>query len=353
MGKKYLFVTTKNQSRKKIFLGVAAIIAVAFIGMNVSNYYESNSTKAHQAPIEIQLPQVQEVPTGNNFIGLNTSQDQGERILSLQFTALKEANIYIKDSAENLVISVDTIKNIEDYKDIKYLMNNFQLETQGNTMTFTLDKNQITSRYLIGETEKSIDIKLLSKTLEGKRITIDPGHGGIDSGAIGPTGLTESEVVLPVALRLEELLQEAGAEVVLTRYTEDRALPNYREDQLHRIEVARELDSHLFISIHNNGSVHRSAHGIEVLYHRGTVNNYQSLELAKTVQKHLVGEFQRRDRGVIHKSIIQLTGETFTSVLAEILFITNNEEEKMLRAEDFTERAAQSLFLAIKDYFQN
>ncbi|QNO13460.1 N-acetylmuramoyl-L-alanine amidase [Alkalicella caledoniensis] len=349
MGKKIIIVSTKNSIRfMATVFGTVLVLTILTLSIN---YY--NDTKTLKVHPELNLPPANLQLVGNHFLGLRTSQTDGERILSFEFSDLEAADVYMQDSDQYIQISVSKVDNIEEYQETKYLMNNLQLQVTGDTMLFTINKKELNGRYLLAQRENSVQIKLLSKDLQGKRITLDPGHGGIDSGAIGPTGLMEKDVVLAISLRLKELLEEAGVEVAMTRYTEDRTIPDYREDQLYRIQVARDLDAHMFVSIHNNGSTAKNAHGLEVLYHDGTVNRYQSKELAQVVQNHLVQEFQRRDRGVLNRRIVQLTGESFTSVLAEILFITNPEEEKMLRADDFADRAAQSLFLAIKAYFEN
>ena len=106
------------------------------------------------------------------------------------------------------------------------------------------------------------------------RIVIDPGHGGHDTGTIGPTGLREKDVVLDVGLRLKKLLEhKAGCDVVMTR-SNDTFIPLEE-----RTAIANEKAADLFVSIHANASRDRSARGIETYYLNFT-SNPEALEVA-------------------------------------------------------------------------
>jgi len=218
------------------------------------------------------------------------------------------------------------------------------------------------------------------------RIVIDPGHGGHDTGTIGPTGLREKDVVLDVGLRLKKLLEhKAGCDVVMTR-TNDTFIPLEE-----RTAIANERAADLFISIHANASRDRSARGIETYYLNFTsspealevaarenatsqesVHQLQDLvkkiamtekieeseEFARQLQKEIYRRTsqlsaQQRDRGVKKAPFVVLIGANMPSVLAEISFLTNPSDEKSLRRPDYRQKIAEALYDGILDYVNN
>jgi N-acetylmuramoyl-L-alanine amidase len=214
------------------------------------------------------------------------------------------------------------------------------------------------------------------------RIVIDPGHGGHDPGARGK-GVTEAELVLDVALRLEKLLQSIpGVEVLLTRRTDDFiALPE-------RTAIANREGADLFLSIHANASTVAQAHGIET-YFLNFANNQtaaavaarenatsaqamgalpdlvkaialsnkldESRDFATQVQRAMVDRLKGsnrllRDLGVKQAPFVVLIGAVMPSVLAEISFVTNPQEAKLLKGNVYRQRIAEALFNAIRKY---
>ena len=215
------------------------------------------------------------------------------------------------------------------------------------------------------------------------RIVIDPGHGGHDTGTIGPTGLREKDVVLDVGLRLRKLLErKAGCEVVMTR-GDDTFIPLEE-----RTAIANAKAADLFVSIHANASSDPSARGIETYYLNFTsspealqvaarenassqesVHQLQDLikkialtekiqeseEFARQVQKEVhryTAELSgsQPDRGVKKAPFVVLIGANMPSVLAEISFLTNPRDEKSLRRADYREEIAEALYEGILDY---
>jgi N-acetylmuramoyl-L-alanine amidase len=218
------------------------------------------------------------------------------------------------------------------------------------------------------------------------RIVIDPGHGGHDTGTIGPTGLREKDVVLDVGLRLKKLLEhQSGCEVVMTR-SDDTFIPLEE-----RTAVANEKAADLFVSIHANASRDRSARGIETYYLNFTsspdalevaarenstsqesVHQLQDLiqkialtekieeseEFARQVQKEVYRRTsqlsgKQRDRGVKKAPFVVLIGANMPSILAEISFLTNPRDEKLLRRPDYRQKLAEALYQGILDYVNN
>lgn len=202
-------------------------------------------------------------------------------------------------------------------------------------------------------------IELSPAGLEGKRIAIDPGHGGHDPGAVGHyLGLLEKDVTLAVALELETMLLESGAEVFLTRTTDtlvDTSLQpgqHIRPDLWKRRDIVDEWSPDFFVSIHNNSWRDGSAYGIETYYNRFSLNGPNSRQAAKLIQDKLVEEIKRWNRGVKYKpnpdAVLQMDSP---AVLCEILFISNRAEEAILADPAFGKRAAQAIYDGISEYF--
>ncbi len=214
------------------------------------------------------------------------------------------------------------------------------------------------------------------------RIVIDPGHGGHDPGAKGG-GVTESELVLDIAVRLEKLLAALpGVEVVLTR----------REDTFvslqERTAIANRESADLFLSIHANASSAASVRGVETYFldfasnQRAaavaarenatseqtmgalqdvvkaiTLNNKldESRDFATYVQREMMAGLRGsnktiRDLGVKKAPFVVLIGASMPSVLAEVSFLTNPQEAKLLKSNAYRQRIAQALFEGVRKY---
>lgn len=217
------------------------------------------------------------------------------------------------------------------------------------------------------------------------RIVIDPGHGGHDPGAEG-SSITEAAVVLDVALRLEKLLTDkAGVDVVMTRRTD--VYVSLEE----RTAVANRAQADLFLSIHANASRNRSAQGVETYFLNfatspdaeavaarenassgQAMNNLPNLlkaialnnkldeskDLARMVQQAMVKRLRGanrslKDLGVKHAPFVVLIGAAMPSVLAEVSFITNGQEGRLLKDSAYRQRIADALFDGITRYQQS
>ena len=214
------------------------------------------------------------------------------------------------------------------------------------------------------------------------RIVIDPGHGGHDPGAQA-RGVVEAELVLDVALRLEKLLQKtAGVEVILTRRT-DEFIPLQE-----RTAIANREGADLFLSIHANASPTAQARGIETYFLNFAsnlsaaavaarenaasgqtmgalpdivksiaLNNKldESRDFATAVQHAMVERLRPsnkllKDLGVKQAPFVVLIGAAMPSVLAEISFVTNPQEAKLLKNGGYRQKIAEALFNAIRKY---
>jgi N-acetylmuramoyl-L-alanine amidase len=216
--------------------------------------------------------------------------------------------------------------------------------------TPTLARIIIDLNYFIGyDTQTSSDrrrliLNLRSSALIGKAIVIDPGHGGVDPGACGGQGIREKDVVLDVAMRLKDLLEEAGAAVVFTR-TDDSFIGLYE-----RSFMANDVMADLFISIHANFNPDSSVHGIEV-YHSPDQKNAD--EYASCVLNELVKSTGLKGLGVKTAHFVVIRETQMPSILVELGFLSNFQEEATLNSSEFKDKAAAGILHGIMDYCQS
>ena len=229
------------------------------------------------------------------------------------------------------------------------------------------------------------DVNLSVLPLSVKRIVIDPGHGGDQPGAISNTGLAEKDFTLDIALRLRQLMKQSPFEVLLTRETDQTvALAN-------RVAFANAKKADLFVSIHINWMQPRSIRPLET-YYVGTTNDPQVLQLASLENRHsgyslseyrqlldkvyldtrrneshalaktLDAELYRSlkplnpkldDRGAKMAPFAVLVGTQMPAVLAEVSSLSNDEDDKLLKDEQYREKIAAALFRGISTYAQN
>ena len=219
------------------------------------------------------------------------------------------------------------------------------------------------------------------------RIVIDAGHGGHDTGTIGPTGLMEKDLCLDVALRLGKLVQQKlpGADVVFTR-ADDTFIPLEE-----RTRIANEAKADLFISIHANSSRDNQARGIETYYLnlKGSAEAMEvaarenassadgihdledivkriartekideSREFAQDVQDSLSKSVQKnsrlvKNRGVRKAPFVVLIGADMPSILTEISFLSNPSDERLLKQPDQRQRVAEGIYQGVAGYLQS
>lgn len=199
-----------------------------------------------------------------------------------------------------------------------------------------------------------VGIFLTTAVLHGKTIVLDPGHGGIsasgfDSGAIGPSGTQESQVVLEIALKTAQLLKEQGAEVVMTR-TGTTYLDLYG-----RSDLANRVSADLFVSIHANASYSSTAKGSSVYFYASGNLEYQNSErvkLARAILNNVVKTAGTVERGVHERSFAVIRTTNMPSILVETAFISNPQEEALLNDDNFQTKMAQSIASGIADYYR-
>lgn len=192
----------------------------------------------------------------------------------------------------------------------------------------------------------------LAPGIKGKVIVIDPGHGGSDPGAVGPTKVMEKTVTLAIAKKLGDKLVAGGAKVIYTRTTDvDVASPGASgAEELHkRIEVAHNAKADLFISIHADAAISASAGGTTVYYY--PKNQYDS-RLAAAVQKRVIPAVGLQDRGTKEAGFYVIKKSWIPSILVETAFISNPQEEKLLNQSEFQNKMATGIYNGIVDFYK-
>jgi N-acetylmuramoyl-L-alanine amidase len=217
-----------------------------------------------------------------------------------------------------------------------------------------------------------------------RRIIVDAGHGGHDTGAIGPRGVREKDVTLAMARRLAEKLRTQGFQVTLTR-TDDRYLK--LEERTAMANMAR---GDLFVSLHTNANPRRDRSGVETYFLNVTDDRYArrlaarengsldmeeapkdvqriltdldskasagaSRTLARMVQKEITSRTRQsqgavRDRGVKNALFYVLLGARMPAVLVETAFISNREEEKRLASPAYQQLVAEGVARAVVEF---
>jgi len=244
---------------------------------------------------------------------------------------------------------------------------------------------------LQGDRQGSAATSVRAPTVAQPIVVLDPGHGGIETGAVGASGLEEKAVTLDLARRLKPLLEKQGLTVVLTR-DEDRVMP--LDD---RTAIANQNRAELFVSIHVNASKRKSAVGAETYFlstdatdaeartlaalenkayapadpaggstpaagtpDRGlelilwdlAQNTYlaESSRLAELVQREMNGLAGTKDRGVRQAPFRVLMGATMPAILVEAAFISNPEEESRLKDAAAKDKIVDAIARAIVAY---
>lgn len=189
--------------------------------------------------------------------------------------------------------------------------------------------------------------------IKGKIIALDPGHGGSDVGAIGPTNLYEKDVTLPIAKKLEDLLTKAGAKVVMTRTKDTDVFAPHASavDELQaRADVANEAHADIFLSIHINSFTNPEVGGISTYYYQKTAFDKK---LAADIGSRIATEPRfHGDRGVNQAQFYVLNHSLMPAALLEIGFISNPKEEALLKTEQVQNDFAELIFQGITEYFK-
>lgn len=186
-------------------------------------------------------------------------------------------------------------------------------------------------------------VRMKKLPLQGRVVVLDPGHGGADAGAMGSQGVREKDVNLDVSLRLKELLEEAGARVVMTRM-EDRYYSLYE-----RASIGNRAGASLFISVHTNFHPNPNVNGVEVFHYP---DRRDSQRLASLLLEEMTKATGLNALSVkTNKDLVIIRETQMTSVLVEMGFLSNYREESIIATAEFRENMAKGMFQAILRYW--
>ena len=190
--------------------------------------------------------------------------------------------------------------------------------------------------------------------LKGKIIALDAGHGGSDSGAIGPTGVTEKGVTLRVAKALQKLLQAEGATVLMTRTTDTEVSPKKAnasdvEELQARCDVGNNGDADIFISMHMDSFTNSTPSGTTGYYYSKA--SQRSQRLAQYVSEGVSTALGTGYRGNKSCNFYVVKHTNMPATLVEMAFISNDQEERLMNSEDGINRAAEGILNGLRRFF--
>ncbi|MCB5558944.1 N-acetylmuramoyl-L-alanine amidase CwlD [Anaerosalibacter bizertensis] len=191
-----------------------------------------------------------------------------------------------------------------------------------------------------------------------KIIGIDPGHGGIDSGASGKSGVSESEINLAIGLKLKRIIEQSGGIVVITRndnsglYTEESKTIKEKksEDLRNRKKIIDKNNCDIFLTIHLNSFPQSKYYGAQTFYKEGCE---KSKKLAYIVQDELRNVLDENNKRIPQskENIYLLREVEVPSILIECGFLSNPDEEKLLQNDKYQEKIAWAIYSGIIRYF--
>lgn len=200
------------------------------------------------------------------------------------------------------------------------------------------------------------DLPVTSWAVANRVIAIDPGHGGIDPGAVGANGLKEEDIVLQVAKRLQQLLNQAGAHVIMTRETDmDHSTPGSgsllqrkREDLRKRVEMAHSNNADFYVSIHVNAFPSSRWRGAQTFYQR---NQPEGKKLAEAIQTEMIRILGNTTRAAKPGDFFTTRNTKMAAVIVEIGFISNPAEAALMADPAYQRKLAYSIYSGLVKYY--
>ncbi|MDH7479698.1 MAG: N-acetylmuramoyl-L-alanine amidase, partial [Syntrophomonadaceae bacterium] len=299
------------------------------------------------------------VPAGQGYLSVGSVQNEGETTsFIVQAGGAKAPRLSLLEEPRRLVLDFAGITR-EPPNPGEALELKGQLASELHTVQLTPDTARVVVE-LQGPCSYSVTqvspgsflVKIEPPVLQGRLVVIDPGHGNFksggwtDPGAIGPrSGLHEADLVLEMGLKVAELLQARGAEVLLTR--RGSAWLTLEE----RAYLANQAGADAFVSIHANSSEDPRCSGSSVYYYAPAGGQRaQRVKLASCLQQQLLLVLGRNDQGVREYDFSVLRHTAVPSALVEVAYLSNPEEERLLGNADFRQKAAEAIAAGITDY---
>ena len=198
----------------------------------------------------------------------------------------------------------------------------------------------------------------MSVPVTNRTIIIDAGHGGEDGGAVSSNGVSEAQINLNIALKLQNLLEQSGATVVLTRSDENaiydidkKTLRQKKNSDLkNRVKIGNTSSADIFVSIHLNKIDQSQYYGWQTFYKNG---NEQGKKLATCIQNNLNEAIQKENKRTPLKisDVYIIKNVEIPTTIVECGFLSNPEEEKQLQTDEYQNKLAWGIYNGIMEYF--
>lgn len=188
-------------------------------------------------------------------------------------------------------------------------------------------------------------------------IGIDPGHGGVDPGAVSRNGVLEDEINLKIALKLKRFIEQSGGIAIMTReedvglYTDkSKTLREMKsEDLINRSQLIEDAGCELFISIHMNSFTNSKYYGAQTFYMKGSEEGEKLAWLIQEEFRNVLDKDNRREPAA-RDDVYLLKESSMPVVLVEAGFLSNPLEEKLLQTEEHQEKIAWSIYVGLMKY---
>lgn len=201
----------------------------------------------------------------------------------------------------------------------------------------------------------------LSWTFAEKIFLIDPGHGGTFPGRVNESNILEKDINLDIALKLDQLLEETGSHVIMTRRTDIDLIPQQsqnktlllqqRADLETRVQMASQTNADYFISIHCNSIPNEKWKGAQTFYNP---EDPESKALAEAIQQTLIEQLGNNNRNALPREDTYLfQNSTIPTVIVECGFLSNSEESVKLQDSAYQQQLAWSIYLGIHNYLSS
>lgn len=200
--------------------------------------------------------------------------------------------------------------------------------------------------------------EVVALPVTNKTVVIDAGHGGEDGGAVSSNGVSEAAINLKIALKVQNLLEQSGCSVILTRSDENaiydidsKTLKQKKiSDIKERVKIGNESSADIFVSIHLNKIPQQQYYGWQTFFKNG---NEQGEKLATEIQENLNESIQKENKRVPLKidNVYIIKNVEIPTCIVECGFLSNPEEESELQEDEYQNRLAWGIYTGIIDYF--
>ncbi len=223
-----------------------------------------------------------------------------------------------------------------------------------NYVAYLNDSKNLLTQQVRNNTIVSPKTSLSANTIQAapkKVLVLDAGHGGYDSGSIGSKGTMEKNIILPIALKVGDILKESNIDIVYTRESDQVSWPaEQKQDLAARANISNNLEVDLFVSIHLNSFEQKSVNGTETFYSNGSL---KGKEAANLIHDQIIKDVGLRDRGIRSEDFSIFRNVKAPTVLIELGYITNKNDEMMLNNSSYQEKFAEAIAKGIINYIDD